>query len=124
MPRANKLNRGRKLAETYGCFGCHKTAEQFGGENHWKAGPSLEHVGSKLDPKWIERWLQNPKTFRHSTPMPQIFNLSNTSSAEDKERNLAAIHSCAAYFIKNSETVELEKPKTPGDKTRGEKLVK
>ena len=24
IPQADKLNRGRKLAETYGCFNCHK----------------------------------------------------------------------------------------------------
>ncbi len=121
VPQADKLNKGRKLAEVYGCFGCHKVA---GMENRWKVGPDLKHLGSKVDQAWVERWLQDPRGFRHSTQMPQIFNLSNTSSPEDKERNLAAIHSIAAYLIKNSETVELEKPKAPGDKARGEKLVK
>src|SRR6185295_13221784 len=93
-------------------------------ENRWKVGPDLEHVQSKLSKDWVVGWLEDPKTFRPSTKMPQIFNLSNTSSPEDREKNDAAIQGIAAYLLKNSESVPVSKPPVEGNKERGEKLVK
>ncbi len=121
VPQADKLNQGRKLAETYGCFGCHKVE---GFENRWKVGPSLLNVQSKLDKEWMTRWLQNPKTFRPSTKMPQLFHLGNTSSPQDKEMNYAAIEGIVTYLAKNSGTVALDKPPVEGNIESGEKLVK
>ncbi len=121
VPRAEKLNKGRKLAQTSGCFNCHKVE---GFENAWKVGPSLEHIQSKTSSDWMVRWLDKPKDFRSSTQMPQIFNLSNTSSPEDLEKNKAVIQSIVAYLNKNSEAVKLTKPPVPGDRQRGETLVK
>lgn len=121
VPRADKLNKGRKLAEANGCLNCHKID---GFQNRWKVGPDLERVGSKLDEKWVERWLGDPRSFRPSTKMPRIFHLSNTSSSEDRDKNNAAIRATAAYLVKNSEPVELTKPPVPGDAKNGEKLVK
>ena len=121
VPQAPQLNQGRKLAEAHGCFSCHKVQ---GFENLWKVGPNLEHVHSKLNHDWIVRWLENPKAFRPSTKMPQIFNLSNTSSPEDLDKNNAAIQGIAAYLLKNSEPVVLSKPPAEGSAESGEKLVK
>ncbi len=121
IPQAEKLNRGRKLAETYGCFNCHKIS---GFENRWKVGPSLENVGSKLNEDWIVRWVSDPQSFRPSTKMPKIFNLSNTSSPEDKDRNDAAIKGIAAYLMKNSGTADLLTLPKEGNAERGEKVIK
>ncbi len=121
VPKADKLNRGRKLAETHGCFNCHKVS---GFEDRWKVGPDLSRVAGKLDGAWIEKWLEDPKSFRPSTKMPQVFHLSNTDSPEDRERNRAAIKAIAAYLIKNSEPLELTKPALAGNAENGEKLVK
>ncbi len=121
VPQADKLNHGRKLAETFGCFGCHKVE---GFENRWKVGPSLVNVKSKLEKDWIIKWLQDPKSFRSSTKMPQIFHLGNTNSPEDREMNEAAIEGIAAYLMKNSDSVTLSTPTRNGDSARGEKLVK
>ena len=121
VPEAPKLNRGRKLAETYGCFNCHKVA---GFEDRWKVGPDLTNVKSKLSEDWMVKWLHDPKGFRPSTHMPQIFNLSNASTPEDLEKNKAAVQSIVAYLMKNSETVQMTQPPVPGDAGRGEKLVK
>lgn len=121
VPQATKLNKGRKLAEVNGCFNCHKIN---GFENSWKVGPDLQRVASKLDAEWIENWVEDPKSFRPATQMPQVFHLSNTSSPEDREKNKAAIKSIAAYLIKNSEPVELTAPTVAGNAENGEKLVK
>jgi len=120
IPEATTLNEGRHLAQTFGCFGCHKVG---GFEDRWKVGPSLQHVQSKLESDWIVRWLQNPKEFRESTKMPRIFHLPNIADAESVDKNNAAISGIAAYLMKNSESIVLESPPVEGDPEKGERLV-
>lgn len=121
VPKAEKLNEGRKLARTFGCFGCHKVD---GFEDAWKAGPSLKHVQSKLESDWIVRWLHNPREFRPSTKMPRVFHLSNTSDEDSKEKSNASIAGIAAYLMKNSDAVSLETPPVKGNPEVGKQLVK
>lgn len=121
VPKADKLNEGRRLAQKYGCFGCHKITG-FG--DRWKIGPDLRHVASKLDAEWIAKWVEDPAAFKPTTQMPKVFNLSNTSSADDIERSKAAIQAITAYLIKHSEPVELAPAVKGGSAERGESLVK
>ncbi len=121
VPKATKLNEGRKLASELGCVSCHKVNDV---ENHWKVGPDLRHINTKLSEEWMSKWLDNPQDFRPSTKMPKVFHLSNTSTPEDRAKNEAVIQSIVAYLTKNSETSQLTKAPASGDKTRGEKLVK
>ncbi|HXV18578.1 MAG TPA: c-type cytochrome, partial [Candidatus Omnitrophota bacterium] len=121
VPMAPKLNQGRKLAETMGCLNCHKVA---GFEESWKVGPDLQNIGSKVDPDWVNRWLQDPASFRPSTTMPKIFHLSNSNTPEDRDKNNAAIEAITFYLMKNSGSVPLMKPPVPGDSVKGETLVK
>lgn len=120
-PKADKLNQGRRLAQVYGCFNCHKVK---GFEDYWKVGPDLTHVKGKIDETWVTKWLEDPKGFRPSTKMPAIFHLSNTSSPEDKAKSDAAIRAIAAYLLKNSEPANTGAAPAPGDLANGEKLVK
>ncbi|MBI4395241.1 MAG: c-type cytochrome [Candidatus Omnitrophica bacterium] len=135
VPQAPQLNEGRRLAQQYGCFGCHTvkgfsateiggSAASFGGENRWKAGPDLTHIQSKVDREWIVRWLQNPKDFRSSTQMPRVFHLENTKSPEDRVKSNAAIEGVATYLLKHSKPLELETPRTEGNPEIGKQLVK
>ncbi len=119
IPFAPKLNEGRQLAETFGCYACHKVE----GFDRWKVGPSLTHVQSKLEQDWIVRWLQNPKEFRPSTKMPRVFHLSNTSDPDSTEKNNVAIMGIANYLIKNSEPITMTPPPLAGDIKKGEELV-
>lgn len=121
VPKADKLNAGRKLAEELGCLDCHKIT---GFENRWKVGPDLANIKSKVTEDWIRKWLDDPRSFREHTKMPRVFNLSNTSSPEEKAKNQAAIDSIAAYLIKHSGTTLLQPPPVAGDAVKGEKLVK
>ncbi len=121
VPKAPKLNEGRRLAMKYGCFACH-TVKGF--ENQWKVGPSLANIQSKVSREWIVRWLQNPKSFRPSTQMPAIFHLENTSSDEDHTKSIIAIEGIARYLLKNSDAVSLNKPPVDGNPEIGKKLVK
>lgn len=119
VPQADQLNEGRRLATEFGCFGCHKVE----GTERWKVGPDLLHIQSKVDADWMIRWLHNPKEFRHSTKMPQVFNLENTSDPESLEKNAAAIAGITAYLMKNSDPVTVTAPPVAGDAERGQKLV-
>ncbi len=121
VPKADRLNKGRKLAETMGCFNCHKIK---GYEDRWKVGPDLQHLNGKVSEEWVSKWLDDPTFFRPGTSMPKVFHLSNTSSPEDRLRNNAAISSIAAYLMKNSQPAELLTPPVPGDAVKGEKLIK
>ncbi len=121
VPQADKLNRGRKIAETHGCMNCHKID---GFENRYKVGPDLRNVKTKLDGDWIARWVDDPRDFRPKTQMPRVFHLTNTSSPEDVKRNHAAIHSISAYLMKHSGEIELKQPPVKGNAGNGEKLVK
>ncbi len=119
VPEAPKLNEGRRLAQVYGCYACHKVQ----GVERWKVGPGLEHVQSKLEADWIVRWLQNPKEFRASTKMPRIFHLSNISDPESVEKSNAMIAGIATYLIKNSDPIALKTAPVQGKPEVGEKLV-
>jgi len=121
IPQAEKLNQGRSLARSFGCFSCHKVE---GFESQWKAGASFEHIQSKLQKDWIVRWLQDPRAFRPTTRMPRVFHLKNTDSPENREKSLAAIEGIAVYLMKKSTPVELEKPSKKGDPKEGERIVK
>lgn len=122
IPQADKLNRGKNIAQTMGCFNCHKIK---GYEDYWKVGPDLTHVETKVSAEWVRKWLDNPQEFRPGTKMPQIFHLSNTSSPADIEKNKASIVAIAAYLSKNSDArTVMTSPKMAGDKEQGEKLVK
>lgn len=121
IPQAEKLNDGRRLVQTFGCFGCHKMKEF---EDRWKVWPSFAHLQSKVNREWIIRWLQDPRAFRPTTQMPRVFHLANTSSPEDRERNYATIEGIANYLIKRSTSIELTPPPGDGDPEIGERLFK
>ena len=121
VPQAPNLNKGRMLAQSLGCFECHKIK---GFQADWNVGPDLTHIQGKLDGEWVAKWLQDPKAFRPSTKMPAVFHLSNTSTPEDTAKNNAAIQGIVAYLMKNSSTLDLPKAPAGGDPVSGETLVK
>ena len=121
IPQAEKLNRGRRLVQASGCFGCHKIE---GFEERWKVWPSFEHLKSKVDHDWVVRWLEDPKAFRPASQMPRIFHLENTGAPEERDKSHAALEGIARYLMKHSTPLELQKPPVQGDPVRGGKLFK
>lgn len=120
VPKAQRLNRGRELVETLGCFGCHKIK---GYEGLRKVGPDLTRIGGKLERDWVARWVHNPKDFRPTTKMPRIFGLSNTDSPEDRARNAALINGIATYLFENTERPTYPAPPVVGNPIQGRALV-
>lgn len=75
-PDAPKVAEGYRLFERYGCYACHKV-EWFPTER--RPGPSLKGIAQKTSAEFVDSWIKNPKAFRPSTWMPQIFHLENYS---------------------------------------------
>jgi len=107
-----------------------------------KPGPSLLKISSKVSREWMLKWLEDPKTFRPNTFMPQFWNLDNNrngsyfeaaisqSGRMDRapmkidwaDRNAVEMQAITDYLFKNSDTIRHPAP-PPGDVARGEKLV-
>ncbi|MBI3076581.1 MAG: cytochrome c [Deltaproteobacteria bacterium] len=60
--------RGQKLfEEELGCRTCHR----LGGEGA-RGAPDLTDARDRLDPRWLVRWLKDPKVILPATPMPKV----------------------------------------------------
>ncbi|MAE69272.1 MAG: hypothetical protein CME06_02255 [Gemmatimonadetes bacterium] len=62
------LTRGRKTVEKHGCTGCHRIA----GMSDRRVGPPLYHVGDKVFPEWLPRWLDAPESYLTNVRMPDF----------------------------------------------------
>ena len=129
-PEAPRLAKGYRLFEDKGCYACHKV-DWF--PTTRRPGPSLANLQSKFDADWLSAWITDPKSFRPSTKMPRIFNLSNTRPDEEvakskwgagrsifgQEWEDAAIASITAYLIEKSPKRGYPAPPQAGDVDRG-----
>ncbi len=79
-----------------------------------KVGPSLRHVGSKLDFEFLYSWIRKPSDFRPSTKMPQFFGLWSAlghDSLEVSERyEPIEIRGIAEYLLTGSQPFEYAQP--------------
>ncbi|MBI3846858.1 MAG: c-type cytochrome [Planctomycetes bacterium] len=135
------LDQGIKLVYDYGCYACHKigpmldpAGSDLGMRDFVKRGPDLRHVGVKLDERFVNKWLQNPKHFRPATRMPRIFGLENHETPELKAREQVEINSVAYYIVSRStpftskdpndpnQPEQPQHPSGPGDAERGKSM--
>jgi len=133
-PTAPKVAEGFQLFERYGCYACHKV-DWFPTKR--RPGPSLAAIQQKTTKPFVDAWVKNPKDFRPSTWMPQIFHLENygpdVTVANSKygegrammgpEWSDAAVASVAAFIWDRSSTENLP-PVPEGDAARGEELFR
>jgi len=61
---AAAIEDGRRLFMDYACQGCH----QVDGEGN-RVGPELTHVGSRLEPEYIYKFISDPGAYVPNTPM-------------------------------------------------------
>ena len=52
--------------DAHGCRSCHKIGDRGG-----NSGPDLTFVGVRRPQAWIEKWLRDPRGFKHDTLMPK-----------------------------------------------------
>ena len=108
--RAQARPRATELFERYGCYACHKV-DWFPTKR--RPGPSLTNLQAKVEPpSSSSAWIADPKAFRPTTWMPQLFHLENYAPDEvvvnseygagreilGQEWNDAAIDAIAAFL--------------------------
>lgn len=116
----NPAARGKELAESIGCKGCHGFAE---GEFSTAIGkekdlaPNLKDIAAKVDARWAYRWIKDPRGFSPQTPMPSL----RLTDAE-----ALAITAYLGTLGKPSQPIPgiEEKIRDPGNIKRGESLVR
>ncbi|MBT3981339.1 MAG: c-type cytochrome [Bacteriovoracaceae bacterium] len=120
IPQADRLNKGRQLVQTYGCYGCHKIK---GWEHLRKPGPSLYKISSKVSKEWTKNWVWFPRHFNPKTKMPHYFNQSNNSKPEFLKKNVAEVNSIVEYLFKNSKSFSPFTRYNGGNADKGKALI-
>lgn len=69
------VERGRQLADSLGCRGCHgfakgETPVRLGADKH--VAPNLAEVAEKTSARWIYHWLKNPRAYSPTSRMPSL----------------------------------------------------
>jgi cytochrome c1 len=52
------------------CSSCHAVQNAAGNLVGGDVGPELTRIGNKVKPGWLQAWLQNPRIYDATTPMP------------------------------------------------------
>ncbi len=126
IPEAAPLDRGLRIVEVSGCFGCHMIK---GFENLRRPGPNLTHIASKTDPKWAFKWIRDPRKFRASARMPSFFGQSNQKDEPYRDRpaardlNDAEIDAIVTFLWDKSEPIKYEPVPATGNPANGKELV-
>ena len=132
---APRMTEGYRLFERYGCYACHKV-EWFPTKR--RPGPSLKHVAEKVTPEFMASWVADPRGFRPSTWMPQIFHLENWPADETvvvsdygagepilgQDWNDTAIAAVTAFVMDASTPAELPPIPVEGDVAQGRELFR
>lgn len=133
---APKVTAGYQKFERYGCYSCHKV-DWF--PTTRKPGPTLKNVAQKLTPEFMAAWIADPKAFRPTTWMPQIFYLSNFPNDEPvvaqsqfgqgppvmgQQWNDTAVAAVTAYIAAQSARRPLPGIPVEGDSERGREVFR
>jgi len=81
-----------------------------------KVGPSLRHVGVKLDAAFLYDWIREPGNFRPSTRMPRFFGLWD--HLQGQERKLAERYEPIEILGIVTYLLDRSQPYSPGDSPR------
>ncbi len=117
---AEKLNKGRKLIENYGCYGCHKAD---GWEHLKKPGPSLTKINSKVSLEFMKNWIWSPHTFNPQSRMPAFFGQMNNSKPEFMLKNIVEVNAMAEYLHDKSQKSNAFAVYEKGDAEKGKELI-
>lgn len=149
IPMAPKWNRGQRLVEEKGCFGCHKLdGYAVPGLDKWlgeiphadekaaalataarKTGPHLGRIASKWKSEgdaW--KWIWNPQALRPTTSMPRFFGQPNNSGSDPLTgvdydlRTRTEVWGITAYLWDASEPWERPTPRIEGNAENGKAL--
>jgi len=134
-PEAPEVAEGYRLFERYGCHACHKVD---GFPTTRRPGPTLAKILQKTRPEFVQAWVTNPKSFRPTTWMPQVFHLENYASdvtvvashyglgreMKGDEWSDTAVAAVSAFVGSRSATEPLPPIPVQGDATRGREVFR
>lgn len=132
---APKVSEGYRNFERYGCYACHKV-DWFPTKR--KPAPTLKKLASKLQPDWVASWVEDPKAFRPTTWMPQVFHLENYAPDETivhskwsegreikgQEWNDSAVAAVTAFLYAQDQSEPLPPVPVEGDAERGREVFR
>ncbi|WP_165220820.1 c-type cytochrome [Aquisphaera insulae] len=127
VPQAKKLQAGYQRIVRFGCTGCHT----IGGEGSFgpdltderAVGPNLGHIGSKVTPEFVARWIKDPHAFRPDSRMPRFYGVTNNDAPEDRAKTDAEIQAVTHYlFARSTPPENFEATPASTDPKRGKEL--
>ncbi|HEX4796057.1 MAG TPA: c-type cytochrome [Humisphaera sp.] len=80
------IERGRLLAEELNCIACHKSESPA---MVGRGAPDLSTIGSRVNPQWVVKWLEDPRHFRAHATMPAL--LASEQDRRDVATYLASL---------------------------------
>ncbi len=116
----DKLNRGKELVQSYGCYGCHKIE---GWEHLKKPGPSLLKINAKVSKEFIKNWIWSPHTFNPKSRMPAFFGQSNNSKPEFMKKNIVEVNAMTEYIVSKAKDYQPFKKYSKGNAEKGKELI-
>jgi mono/diheme cytochrome c family protein len=107
---APHLSHGRELIRRAQCDGCHQIAES---PRAGSPGPDLSGIASRTNPRWLFRWIKNPRDYASNARMPRY---------ELDDRSIDAL---VGYLMTFRASAGFDTTGYPrGDATRGGNLVR
>lgn len=95
----DNVRKGELLVVNTGCLACHQIRDSQTGTMRGNTfGPNLSMAGSKLSRKFLEQWLENPRTYDPKTIMPAMFD--NVSPTERRDQ----IRAITDYLLAQNDT--------------------
>lgn len=85
LTKSLQIHRGRDLFIENRCAKCHTVPSGIA-ELSMDA-PAFAGIGSRRNHDWLARWIQDPETMRHGTPMPKVF---HGADAAEQSKAVAA----------------------------------
>jgi mono/diheme cytochrome c family protein len=76
-----RLREGRELVASRRCLRCHADPARGAPELDMDA-PSLEDAGARLEPGWVEKWVQGPRALRPEATMPHPAGVTPQDAAD------------------------------------------
>jgi mono/diheme cytochrome c family protein len=105
LPRHALIAEGRCLFVSLRCIRCHADQAPPTGELAQDA-PALDGIGSRLDERWMARWISGPRSIRGDAAMPALF--APRADVSDDVRDIAAYLATLGTPMTEAEDVPAE----------------
>jgi cbb3-type cytochrome oxidase cytochrome c subunit/mono/diheme cytochrome c family protein len=126
-PPAGDVEKGRQIFYSMGCYACHlgpddragsalpePTLRRFERRDDVPPGPRLIGLGSKLNAKWLNAWLAEPRHYNSVTRMPNLRWRDETGpDGKTVTRTAAQLRADVTAYLLSSKDAEFEARPVP-----------